>query len=239
MLTLDHVGKKVRDAFLFQNVSGHVHPESVTVVLGPSGCGKTTLMRCLIGLDSFTQGRVLWDGEPIPPHQYIHNMGMIFQQFALFSHMTAMENICYAPSLRHLLSEKEQKTEAEHWLEQLGVIEQKNHYPHQLSGGQKQRVAIARALILKPKVLIFDEPTSALDPKSVILVERVIKNLKTQGISILVVSHDIEFAMNIADYLWFMHQGELLSPLSMCDLQDHLIHPAIRSFLSKEEPYEN
>jgi polar amino acid transport system ATP-binding protein len=184
---------------VLRGVSFSLEQGQVLAIIGGSGSGKTTLLRCLTGLEKANKGTITLSGGG--------SFGLVFQSFNLFPQYTALENVMLAPSLKKEKSREELKAEAMALLEQVGLAERANSYPWQLSGGQKQRTAIARALALKPEILCFDEPTSALDPELTGEVLRTIRGLKEQGHTMIVVTHEMEFARNVADVVIYMTDG--------------------------------
>ena len=218
--------RRVRKSFgahmVLRDVSLEVPAGTVTVLLGPSGSGKSTLLRCINHLETIDGGRVIVDGELIGYRQAghkIHEMtpkeiakqrrsiGMVFQRFNLFPHMTALENVCEAPVGVVRRSRAQAKQQAMQLLDRVGLADFAGHYPAQLSGGQQQRVAIARALAMEPKLMLFDEPTSALDPELVGDVLDVMRELAREGMTMIVVTHEIGFARGVADQVVFMDGG--------------------------------
>lgn len=218
------------------------------VVIGPSGSGKTTLIRCINHLETIDEGQIFVDGEmvgyrPVDGRSVRQsekniafkrrNIGMVFQRFNLFPHLTAIENVFEAPI--HVLGVKRDvaRAHAEALLTRVGLSARLDHYPSELSGGQQQRVAIARVLAMKPKLILFDEPTSALDPEMVSEVLEVMKSLSETGISMVVVSHEMGFAREIADRILVMDQGRVIEDRAPQDLFDRPEHPRTREFLAK------
>ncbi|PKW18404.1 amino acid ABC transporter ATP-binding protein [Saccharopolyspora spinosa] len=191
-------------------------PAGQTVaVLGPSGAGKSTMLRCLAGLEPIQSGSVAFQGDTLAkpgtkPRSFAGRIGMVFQQFNLFPHLTALENITLAP--RRVRGTGREKAEADAFalLERVGLPEHRNHYPYELSGGQQQRVAIARALAMRPELMLFDEPTSALDPEFTREVLAVMRNLAEEGMTIVTVTHEMEFARRTADRVVFMVDGRIV-----------------------------
>lgn len=219
--------KSFDDLEVLKGIDFNIYPGEKVVLIGPSGSGKTTFARLLMTLEDITDGTItidgeyLWhevdeDGELQPASQeHIHKMrskvGMVFQDFNLFPHMTALENIIEAPITVNGMDKEEAKAEGERMLDRVGLLDRADNYPSQLSGGQQQRVAIARALIMKPQVLIFDEPTSALDPELVGEVLGTIKTIaKEEDISMLLITHEMSFAMEIADQVAFFEDGHIV-----------------------------
>lgn len=213
--------KNIRKAFdgneILKDISLNVEKGEVIVILGPSGCGKSTLLRCINGLEQIQGGEILLDGEVISNrkkdmHLIRQKIGMVFQSYDLFPHLNVMKNLLLGPKHAHDLNLKmdEVEKEAEMWLERVGLSDKKNAYPRQLSGGQKQRVAIVRMLCLHPEVMLFDEVTAALDPEMVREVLDVMMNLANDGKTMLIVTHQMEFARAVADKIVFMDQGQII-----------------------------
>ncbi len=184
----------------------------VVCLIGPSGSGKSTLLRCLNKLEESTKGEIIVDGYLISDkktniNKVRENIGMVFQQFNLFAHMSVLKNIMFAPVELKIMTKEQAKEKAMTLLERVGLADKANVYPHQLSGGQKQRVAIARALAMNPDIMLFDEPTSALDPEMVGEVLQVMKELAAEGMTMVVVTHEMGFAREVADRVLFMDEG--------------------------------
>ncbi|GHF55663.1 general L-amino acid transport system ATP-binding protein [Deinococcus metalli] len=199
---------------VLKDVNLDVHAGQKVVVLGPSGSGKSTLIRCVNKLEDFQQGEVTVDGHPLSRLKRLEpvrrEVGMVFQQFNLFPHLTVLRNVMLAPIKLRGLSEAEARDRALTLLRRVGIEEQADKHAAQLSGGQQQRVAIARALAMEPKIMLFDEPTSALDPEMVGEVLDVMRGLATGGMTMLVVTHEMGFARDVADRVLFMDRGEIL-----------------------------
>ncbi|HEY0001246.1 MAG TPA: amino acid ABC transporter ATP-binding protein [Actinoplanes sp.] len=221
---------------------------SVTVILGPSGSGKSTLLRCINHLEKVNRGNVRVDGELIGYRQdgnRLHELserhilrqrtgiGFVFQTFNLFPHLTAVENIVEAPISALGVPRAEARRRALELLERVGLADKANAYPRQLSGGQQQRVAIARALALDPKLVLFDEPTSALDPELVGEVLDVMRDLARAGTTMIVVTHEIGFAREVADTIVFLDEGRLIEQGAPAEILDRPRHERTRAFLSK------
>jgi len=230
------------------NVSLRFPRGTTTVIIGPSGSGKTTLIRCLNHLEPVCRGRVyvdgqlmgyrLRDGQPLPERErqiarLRRNIGMVFQRFNLFAHMSALDNIIEAPIRVLRVPPEEARTQARALLARVGLAAYADRYPAQLSGGQQQRVAIARALAMNPKVLLFDEPTSALDPEMVDEVLAVMRDLSAQGMSMIVVTHEMAFAREVADMVVMMDQGRVVETGPPERLFVHAAHPRTRAFLAR------
>ncbi len=202
------------DIHALHNVTAEIKKGEVVVIIGPSGSGKSTFLRSLNLIESATSGKVLFEGVDITDKKVdinIHRqrMGMVFQQFNLFPHMTVLKNLTLAPMKLKKMPKKEAEEMALNLLERVGLKDRANAYPAQLSGGQKQRVAIVRALCMNPEVMLFDEPTSALDPEMVGEVLVVMKNLAKEGMTMVVVTHEMGFAKEVADRVIFMYDGQI------------------------------
>ena len=211
--------------------------ESVFIV-GPSGSGKSTFLRCLNYLEKPTSGEIIFDGRPVIGREkslnaYRAKVGMVFQQFNLFPHLTIKENIMLAPVKNGKMTRAQAAKKAETLLQRIGLASKADAYPMQLSGGQKQRVAIIRALAMKPEVLLFDEPTSALDPEMVGEVLSLMKDLSNEGMTMVVVTHEIGFACEVADRMIFMDHGRIVETGTPDDLVKRSTNPRVRDFFSK------
>ena len=223
---VDHVSAQIR------------HGEAVFVV-GPSGSGKSTFLRCLNLLEKPTSGEIFFKGQPIigkkhlNVNQYRRQVGMVFQHFNLFPHLTIRENITLAPVKTHRMTKAEAMEKADSLLKRIGLYDKRDVYPPQLSGGQKQRVAIIRSMAMDPDVILFDEPTSALDPEMVGEVLSVMKDLAQAGMTMVVVTHEIGFAAEVADRLIFMDHGKILETGSAKQLIENTTNPRIRDFFAK------
>ena len=217
LLEIKNIKKSFDGHTILKDVSLNVERGEVIVILGPSGCGKSTLLRCINGLEKIQSGEIHLDGELISNrtkdmHLIRQKIGMVFQSYDLFPHLTVMRNLLLGPKHAHELNLNmdDVKKEAEMWLERVGLSDKKNAYPRQLSGGQKQRVAIVRALCLHPEVMLFDEVTAALDPEMVREVLDVMMGLATDGKTMLIVTHQMQFARAVADKIVFMDDGEIV-----------------------------
>jgi len=198
-----------------QNVTETIEQTQTVVICGPSGCGKSSLLRCINGLEKFQEGEIIVDGKSVlDPKTDINELrasiGMVFQHFELYPHMTALRNLTLAPVLVKKKSKEEAAAIAMKLLERVGIREQANKYPGEMSGGQQQRVAIARALAMEPKVMLFDEPTSALDPEMIKEVLEVMINLAKEGMTMIVVTHEMGFAREVANEIIFMDEGKIV-----------------------------
>lgn len=217
LLEIKNIKKSFDEHTILKDVSLNVERGEVIVILGPSGCGKSTLLRCINGLEKIQSGEIHLDGELISNrtkdmHLIRQKIGMVFQSYDLFPHLTVMRNLLLGPKHAHELNLNmdDVKKEAEMWLERVGLSDKKNAYPRQLSGGQKQRVAIVRALCLHPEVMLFDEVTAALDPEMVREVLDVMMGLANDGKTMLIVTHQMQFARAVADKIVFMDDGEIV-----------------------------
>jgi ABC-type polar amino acid transport system, ATPase component len=217
MITISHLSKTYHNPdgsslTVLKDVNCEIQPGEVISIIGPSGTGKSTLLRAMNLLDPPTGGSILLDGENIlakgyPVHKMRQKMGMVFQGFNLFDHMTVLENVMYAPCKIRKISLDQAREEAMALLRKVGLAEKAEVYPESLSGGQKQRVAIARCLAMKPEVILFDEPTSALDPTMVGEVLSVIRQLAKEGMTMLIVTHEMKFARDVSTRIFFMYDG--------------------------------
>ena len=233
-------GKQNQDEKIcaLDGVSTEIHKGEVVVVIGPSGSGKSTFLRCLNLLEFPTGGQILFDGVDITDKNcninlHRQKMGMVFQHFNLFPHMTILKNMTIAPmQLLHKSKEEAEKTAME-LLGRVGLADRANAYPNQLSGGQKQRVAIVRALAMQPEVMLFDEPTSALDPEMVGEVLEVMQELAKSGMTMVVVTHEMGFAREVADRVLFMADGKLLEEGTPDEIFTNPKSERLRDFLAK------
>ena len=214
----------------------HVNKGDVLVLVGPSGCGKSTFLRCLTRLEEPTGGEVRLDGELVTDKKIDHirsKMGMVFQHFNLFPHMTVKKNITLAPVLLHKMTQEQADARAMELLERIGLADKANEYPNMLSGGQKQRIAIVRALAMDPEVLLFDEPTSALDPEMVGEVLDLMKRLAKMGMTMVVVTHETECAKEVASRVIIIDKGKIQEDKPPQEFFSNPENPRLRDFLSK------
>ncbi len=238
IVRIEEVHKHFGSVHALRGVSTHVNKGEVLVVIGPSGCGKSTLLRSINGLETIDGGRVVVDGNVIDSkHRNINavraEVGMVFQQFNLFPHLTVLENLTLAQTQVRKRDKKASQEIAHDLLRKVRIPEKANSYPAQLSGGQQQRVAIARALAMNPKVMLFDEPTSALDPEMINEVLDVMLDLANEGMTMLVVSHEMGFARNAASRVVFMEAGQIVAEGPPRDMFDNPDNERMRQFLSK------
>lgn len=213
MLKVENLSKNFGKLEVLKNINLEVKKADVISIIGPSGSGKSTFLRCLNLLETIDEGQILFENESIynlDINKLREEIGMVFQQFNLFSNMTIIDNLTLAPVLRKKLSQYDAKIKAEKLLERIGLADKKKAYPQMLSGGQKQRIAIIRALMMEPKILLFDEPTSALDPEMVGEVLQLMTELAKEEMTMLVVTHEMGFAKEVSNKIIFMDQGEII-----------------------------
>ena len=231
--------KQFKDLRAVDRVSTTIRRGEVVFIVGPSGSGKSTFLRCLNLLETPTSGQILFRGLDVTSkkgaklNSYRQQVGMVFQHFNLFANLSIHKNITLAPVRTGRFTHKEAAEKADMLLKRIGLYDKKNAYPAQLSGGQKQRIAIIRALAMNPDVLLFDEPTSALDPEMVGEVLSVMKDLAEAGMTMVVVTHEIGFAAEIADRIIFMDQGSILLEGKAQEVIGNQDHPRVRDFFSK------
>ena len=223
---------------VLKGISIEIAAKEVVCVIGASGSGKSTFLRCLNRLDEITAGQVIIDGEDITAastniNNIRQEVGMVFQHFNLFPHKTVLDNITLAPIKARGIAKAAAKKAALELLDKVGLSDKAHAYPGELSGGQKQRVAIARALAMNPKIMLFDEPTSALDPEMVGEVLAVMKQLALEGMTMVVVTHEMGFAREVSDRVVFIHEGRILEQNSPAALFDHPQETRTQEFLSK------
>lgn len=236
MIELKNVYKSFGDFEILKNINLTINKGEIIALIGPSGCGKSTLLRCINGLEKVSQGKVFIDGVDITSSEADLNkiraeVGIVFQQFNLFPHMTVRKNIMLAPMKVKNISKNEANEIAEELLEKVGIPEKIDNYPKELSGGQAQRVAIARSLAMKPLIMLFDEPTSALDPKMTNEVLDVMKNLASNGMTMIVVTHEMTFAKEIANRIIFLNNGEIVEEGTPQQLFEFSKNPVTVDFL--------
>ncbi len=238
MIDVKHLSKSFGKNLVLDDISEHINPGEKVVVIGPSGSGKSTFLRCLNLLETPTAGTITFDGTEITDpkcdiDKIRQQMGMVFQHFNLFPNMTIRRNITLAPVRTKLMSPAEADAEAEKLLERVGLMDKIDAYPAQLSGGQKQRIAIVRALAMKPKLMLFDEPTSALDPEMVGEVLDVMKELAHEGMTMVVVTHEMGFAREVGSRVLFMDGGHILEQNEPHEFFAHPKEQRTIDFLSK------
>ena len=238
MIDVKHLSKSFGDHLVLDEISEHVSPGENVVIIGPSGSGKSTFLRCLNLLEQPTAGTITFAGTEITdPKVNIdamrRQMGMVFQHFNLFPNMTVRKNITLAPVQTKLMSQAEADAEADKLLARVGLADRGDSYPSALSGGQKQRIAIVRSLAMHPKVMLFDEPTSALDPEMVGEVLDVMKELAHEGMTMVVVTHEMGFAREVGDRVLFMADGKIAESGTPKDIFEHPQCARLQDFLAK------
>ena len=223
---------------VLKNISAEIHKGDIVAIIGPSGSGKSTFLRCLNRLEEPTAGHIYFKGKDLMASETDINkvrekVGMVFQHFNLFPHKTVLENLTLSPMKLKGYSQDEADKKAMALLDKVGLREKAAAYPNQLSGGQKQRIAIARALAMEPEVMLFDEPTSALDPEMIKEVLDVMRGLAKEGMTMLIVTHEMGFARNVANRLFFMDRGDILEDTTPAELFDNPKHERTKEFLEK------
>ena len=238
MIKVENLSKNFGKLKVLKNISTTVNKGEIISIIGPSGSGKSTFLRCINKLEEPTEGHIYIDDMDLMDKKTDINkirerVGMVFQHFNLFPNMTVLENLTLSP----IMVKKETKEEAEKYalylLEKVGLSDKANSYPTQLSGGQKQRIAIARALAMKPEVILFDEPTSALDPEMIKEVLDVMRDLAKEGMTMLIVTHEMGFARNVGNRILFMDNGEIIEDCSPKDFFENPTNERIKDFLNK------
>ncbi len=240
LLTIDNVVKRFDDATILDGISFSVKKSEVIVIVGPSGCGKSTLLRCINALEPIQEGSITLDGDVIERNSKTlpllrQRIGMVFQSYDLFPHLTVLDNILLAPCKVQKRDKEEVKQEAMSLLERVGLKEKAKSYPRELSGGQKQRVAIVRALCMHPEILLFDEVTAALDPEMVREVLDVMLDLAKQGRTMLIVTHEMQFARAIADRIIFLDNGKIVEEATPDEFFDNPKTERAKQFLNTFE----
>lgn len=238
MIRIHNLTKSFGDNQVLKGISTEIADGEVVVVIGPSGSGKSTFLRCLNRLEEADGGEIIFEGVDINDkkteiEKIREDMGMVFQSFNLFPHKTVMENITMAPVLVKGTDQKAAEAKAEKLLNRVGLLDKKDSYPNQLSGGQKQRIAIVRALAMEPKVMLFDEPTSALDPEMVGEVLDVMQQLAKEGMTMVVVTHEMGFAREVGDRILFLDEGYLLEEGTPEEVFGHPKEARTQEFLNK------
>lgn len=238
MIYVKGLSKSYGNNQVIKNIDMHIAPGEKVVIIGPSGSGKSTFLRCLNLLEQPTSGSIVFDGQEITDpkadiNEIRRHMGMVFQHFNLFNNLTVLDNITLAPIKLKIMTKKEAEAEAMRLLKLVNLEEKANAYPAQLSGGQKQRIAIVRSLAMKPKVMLFDEPTSALDPEMVGEVLDLMKKLADDGMTMVVVTHEMGFAREVATRVVFMDEGIIMEENNPKDFFGNPQNERLKSFLAK------
>jgi len=238
VIEIKNLRKSFGDNEVLKNVSTKINKGDKVVIIGPSGSGKSTLLRCMNLLETPSSGSIIFEEQDLTDKKCDINkirqkMGMVFQHFNLFPHLTVMENITLAPIRLNLQTKEEAEDNAINLLERIGLSDKKDEYPSKLSGGQKQRIAIVRSLAMKPDIMLFDEPTSALDPEMIGEVLRLMKDLALEGMTMVVVTHEMGFAKSVANRVLFMDNGEILEENNPQDFFTSPTHERTKEFLSK------
>ena len=238
MINITNLYKNFGDLEVLKNISTEIKKGEIISIIGPSGSGKSTFLRCINKLEESSSGHIYIDGMDLMDkntdiNKVRERVGMVFQHFNLFPNMTVLDNLILSP----IMVKKESKEEAEKYalslLEKVGLSDKANSYPTQLSGGQKQRIAIARALAMKPEVILFDEPTSALDPEMIKEVLDVMRDLAKEGMTMLIVTHEMGFARNVGNRILFMDKGEIIEDCSPKEFFENPTNERIKDFLNK------
>ncbi|MDN3522857.1 amino acid ABC transporter ATP-binding protein [Halomonas ramblicola] len=241
IVNMEKVNKHFGSLHVLKDIDLEVNPGEVVVIIGASGSGKSTLIRCINGLEEFQDGHIVVDGNELLPHgksgkalQKIRTeVGMVFQQFNLFPHLSVLDNVILAPMKVRGWSREDAVEIAERLLERVGIADQAAKSPTQLSGGQQQRVALARALAMEPRLMLFDEPTSALDPEMIGEVLDAMRELAREGMTMIIVSHEMGFAREVADRVIYVHKGEIAEEAPPETIFDAPADERTRSFLSR------
>ena len=238
MVVMRNVQKHFGEHHVLKDIDLTIAPKEVVVVVGPSGSGKSTLCRCINRLESVTSGDILVDGAPLPREgkalaRLRAEVGMVFQSFNLFAHRSILDNVTMAPISVRGVPKRDAEMHGRELLERVGIADKADSFPAELSGGQQQRAAIARALAMRPKVMLFDEPTSALDPEMVNEVLEVMVSLARDGMTMVVVTHEMGFARRAADRVVFMDDGYIVEQNTPAEFFDHPQSDRARAFLSK------
>ena len=238
MIRVEHLTKNFEGLEVLKDISVQIHKGDVMCIIGPSGSGKSTFLRCLNLLEKPSSGRIVFAGDDLTDKRVDLNlhrqkMGMVFQQFNLFPHMSVLRNLTCAPMMLRNVPEAQAKAKAMELLERVGLADRADAYPRQLSGGQKQRVAIVRALCMEPDVMLFDEPTSALDPEMVGEVLDVMKELAKASMTMVVVTHEMGFAREVSNRVLFLDEGRIVEQGTPQEIFDHPQSERLQSFLKK------
>ena len=238
MINVENLSKNFGDLKVLKNIFTTINKGEIISIIGPSGSGKSTFLRCINKLEEPTEGHIYIDSMDLMDkntdiNKIRERVGMVFQHFNLFPNMTVLENLTLSPIMVKKESKEEAEKYASYLLEKVGLSDKANSYPTQLSGGQKQRIAIARALAMKPEVILFDEPTSALDPEMIKEVLDVMRDLAKEGMTMLIVTHEMGFARNVGNRILFMDNGEIIEDCSPRNFFENPTNERIKDFLNK------
>ena len=238
MIEIQNLTKSYGSLLVLDNISKNIHNGNIVAIIGPSGGGKSTFLRCLNLLEIPDGGKIIINGEDITNKKTDINkvrqkVGMVFQHFNLFANKNVLENLTLAPIMTGILTHKEAYKKAESLLERVGLLDKINYFPHKLSGGQKQGIAIARSLMMNPDVILFDEPTSALDPEMIGEVLALMKDVARDGLTMLVVTHEMGFARNVANRIFFMEKGKIAVDDTPKNVFENPQNTRLKEFLNK------
>lgn len=237
MLEIKNLKKSFGNKQVLKGINLNVNEGDIIGIIGPSGCGKSTLLRCINLLEKPTSGKIIYKSDDLTDNKNLtitrRKIGMVFQQFNLFNNMTVLENIILAPTLLGVMSKEGATKEALRLLSKIDLKDKANFYPSELSGGQKQRVAIVRTLIMKPEIILFDEPTSALDPEMIGEVTNLMRKIAEDGMTMIIVSHELNFIKNFCTKVIFMSEGHIIEEGTSKDIFENPKSDKLKSFLSK------
>ncbi len=235
MLEIKKLNKSFNNKKVLKNINLNVIEGDRLAIIGPSGCGKSTLLRCINLLEKPDSGNILFEGVDLINNNRLNeirrHIGMVFQSFNLFDNLTVLDNITLAPVKLKIMDITEATKKAKELLKRFNLIDKINNYPKELSGGQKQRVAIIRTLIMNPKIILFDEPTSALDPEMVLEVENVIKTIANDGMTMIIVSHEMNFIKNVANKVIFLNEGKIVETGTPLDIFENPKDESLKKFI--------
>ena len=237
MLEIKNLNKSFGHKQVLFDVNMKINEKDIIGIIGPSGCGKSTLLRCINGLEKPSSGSILFNNKEIDYNGDLshirQDIGMVFQQFNLFDNLTVLDNIILAPVKLRVMSKEDAIKKAEEYLEKIDLLDKKDSYPKELSGGQKQRIAIIRSLMMNPKIMLFDEPTSALDPEMIGEVSKLIKDIAKKGMTMIIVSHEMNFIKSFSTKVVFMDEGKIVEVGTPKQIFDKPIDKRLKDFLSK------
>lgn len=234
MLEIKNLHKSFGKIHVLKGIDLNINEKDIIVIIGPSGSGKSTFLRCINQLEQSDKGKILFEGKPIYNiDEYRQKVSMVFQHFNLFPHLSVLDNLILAPVKLGIMDREEAIKKAQKLLKEVGLLNKQNVFPANLSGGQKQRVAIIRSMMMNPKVILFDEPTSALDPEMVTEVLELMKDLAKEGMTMVVVSHEMKFAREVATKIIFMDEGKIIEEGTPNEIYNHPKNKRLKEFLSK------